>query len=189
MSKRLEGKKVAILVANGFEQSELEEPKKKLEAEGATATIVSPVEGAVKGWQHTDWGDAFPVDLPLSEARADDFDALVLPGGQMNPDNLRIDEAAIRFIGGFVDAEKPIAAICHGPWTLVEADAVRGRRMTSFPSIKTDLENAGASWVDEKVVVDKNFITSRKPDDLGAFTLALVQMLAEGEASSAARAS
>lgn len=176
----LSGKKVAILVAHGFEQVELTEPRKALTEAGARADIVSPAKGRVKGWKHDHWGDELEVDVPLAEATPDDYDALVLPGGQMNPDNLRIDDDAVAFTRAFIDAGKPVAAICHGPWTLVEADAVRGRRMTSYPSIKTDLRNAGADWVDEEVVVDGGLITSRNPDDLPAFNRTLVEAIAEG---------
>lgn len=180
MAEELRGKRVAALVDNGFEQVELTEPKKALEAAGATVDVVSPQRGKVKGWQHTKWGDEVPVDRQLDAARADDYDALLLPGGQMNPDNLRINEAAIRFIKSFVDSGKPIAAICHGPWTLIEAGAVRGRRMTSWPSLATDLRNAGARWVDETCVVDNGLVTSRKPDDLPAFNQKMIEEFAEG---------
>lgn len=176
----LSGKKVAILVAHGFEQVELTEPRKALLDAGAEAHIVSPADGKVKGWQHDHWGDELDVDVPLSEARPDAYDALVLPGGQMNPDNLRVDDRAVAFVRAFVDAGKPVAAICHGPWTLVEADAVRGRRMTSYHSIKTDLRNAGAEWVDEEVVVDQGLVTSRNPDDLPAFNRKMIEEIAEG---------
>jgi protease I len=177
----LSGKKVAILVAHGFEQVELTEPKKALEEAGAEAHIVSPVDGKVKGWQHDHWGDELDVDVRLADASADDYDALVLPGGQMNPDNLRAEEEAVSFARAFFEAGKPVAAICHGPWTLVEADVVRGRRMTSYHSIKTDLKNAGAEWVDEEVVVDQGLVTSRNPDDLPAFNAKLVEEVAEGK--------
>ncbi|MFP4623238.1 MAG: type 1 glutamine amidotransferase domain-containing protein [Gemmatimonadota bacterium] len=176
----LSGKKVAILVAHGFEQVELTEPRKALRDAGAEAHIVSPADGKVKGWQHDHWGDELDVDVPLSEATPDAYDALVLPGGQMNPDNLRVDDRAVAFVRAFVDAGKPVAAICHGPWTLVEADAVRGRRMTSYHSIKTDLRNAGAEWVDEEVVVDQGLVTSRNPDDLPAFNRKMIEEIAEG---------
>ena len=176
----LTGKKVAILVADGFEQVELTEPRKALEEAGAESHIVSPADGRVKGWKHDHWGDEMEVDVPLDRASADDYDALVLPGGQMNPDNLRVNEKAVAFARAFVEAGKPVAAICHGPWTLVEADVVRGRRMTSYPSIKTDLRNAGADWVDEEVVVDQGLVTSRNPDDLPAFNRKMVEEIAEG---------
>ena len=176
----LSGKKVAILVAHGFEQVELTEPKRALEEAGAESHIVSPVDGKVKGWQHDHWGDEMDVDVPLSEASAEDYDALVLPGGQMNPDNLRQEEAAVAFARAFFEAGKPVAAICHGPWLLVEADVVRGRRMTSYNSISTDLKNAGADWVDEEVVVDQGLVTSRNPDDIPAFNRKMVEEIAEG---------
>lgn len=180
MAEQLKGKRVAILAADGFEQSELEEPKKALEAAGAKAEIVSPAKGKVKGWKHTDWGDALPVDVPLDSARADDYDALVLPGGVMNPDKLRGMPKAIEFVRSFVQAKKPIAAICHGPWTLIDAGAVRGRQMTSWPTLRTDLENAGARWTDAEVIVDEGLVTSRKPDDLPAFTKKMIEEFAEG---------
>ena len=176
----LSGKKVAILVAHGFEQVELTEPKKALEEAGAEPHIVSPVDGKVKGWQHDHWGDEMEVDVRLSDASVADYDALVLPGGQMNPDNLRQEEAAVAFARAFFEAGKPVAAICHGPWLLVEADVVRGRRMTSYSSISTDLKNAGAEWLDEEVVVDQGLVTSRNPDDIPAFNRKMVEEIAEG---------
>jgi protease I len=180
MSVELQGKRVALLVANGFEQSELTGPKQALEAAGATALIVSPEKGEVRGWQHTDWGDPFLVDVPLESARAEDYDALVLPGGVMNPDHLRRNEWALQFVRAFYEAGKPIAAICHGPWTLIDAGIAGGLRMTSYPSLQTDLKNAGADWVDEQVVVDQGIITSRKPDDIPAFNQKLIEEIAEG---------
>jgi protease I len=180
MAQRIEGRRVAVLVDNGFEQVELEKPIKALRDAGAEAVIVSPQKEKVKGWQHTDWGDEFDVDVHLDSAHAGDFDALVLPGGQMNPDNLRMNERAVSFARGFFDAGKPVAAICHGPWLLVEADVVRGRRMTSWPSLRTDLRNAGAEWVDESVVVDSGLVTSRKPEDLPDFNRKMVEEIAEG---------
>jgi protease I len=176
----LTGKKVAILVADGFEQVELTEPRKALEEAGARTHIVSPANGKVKGWQKDHWGDEIDVDTPLDRAAPDDYDAIVIPGGQMNPDNLRADEKAVSFVRAFVDSGKPVAAICHGPWVLVEADAVRGRRMTSYFSIKTDLRNAGADWVDEEVVVDQGIVTSRNPDDIPAFNRKVIEEIAEG---------
>ncbi len=180
MSAELTGKKVAILVADGFEESELSEPKKAFEKVGAKTFIVSPKDGEVKGWSGADWGNKFTVDIPLTKASPEDFDALLLPGGVKNPDTLRIDQDAITFIKGFVDSGKPIAAICHGPWTLIEADGVRGRKMTSWPSIRTDLENAGAEWVDEEVIVDNGLVTSRKPDDIPAFVKKAIEEISEG---------
>ncbi|HYX31262.1 MAG TPA: type 1 glutamine amidotransferase domain-containing protein [Pyrinomonadaceae bacterium] len=181
MSEELRGKTVAILVADGFEQVEMTEPKAALEAAGARARIVSPADGRVKGWKHTEWGDKFHVDVKLADADCGDFDALLLPGGVINPDKLRLEEKAIDFIHGFIRAGKPIAAICHGPWTLIDAGAVRGRTMTSWPSLKTDLRNAGANWVDEEVVVDNGIVTSRKPDDIPAFNRKMIEEFAEGK--------
>mgnify|MGYP003453106806 CR=1 FL=1 len=179
-TQQLRGKKVAILVAHGFEQIELTDPKQALERAGATAHIVSPEKGEVKGWKHTQWGDTFPVDVPLADARPGDYDALLLPGGVMNPDHLRIDKDAVAFVRHFVGASKPIAAICHGPWTLIEAGGVKGKTMTSYSSIRSDLTNAGAQWVDEEVVVDRGLVTSRKPDDLAAFNKKMLEEFAEG---------
>jgi len=178
---KLEGKKVAVLVENGFEQVELTSPVERLREEGADVKIVSPVSGSVKGWQHTEWGDTFDVDVQLDGASSDDFDALVLPGGVMNPDKLRANSGAVEFIRSFYDTDKPIAAICHGPWTLIEAGVVDGKQMTSYPSIKTDLMNAGANWVDEEVVVDNGLVTSRSPKDLDAFNDKMVEEFAEGK--------
>jgi protease I len=178
--RSLEGARIAILVENGFEQSELTEPKKALEAAGAEAQIISPVEGKVKGWKHTQWGDEFRVDVPLAEARPEEYDALLLPGGVMNPDKLRINAKAVTFIKAFCDSHKPVASICHGPWTLIEAGAVRGRTMTSWPSLRTDLQNAGATWVDRDVVVDRGLVTSRKPDDIPAFNARMIEEFREG---------
>jgi len=172
----LQGMKVAILVENGFEQVELEKPRKALDDEGAETHIVSPRSGRVRGWQSKEWGDELPVDVPLDDARADDYDALLLPGGVMNPDALRWQPKAVEFVKAFFDAGKPVAVICHGPWTVIEAGAVKGRRITSWPSLKTDLENAGAHWVDEQVVVDGNMVSSRKPDDIPAFNDAMVTL-------------
>lgn len=180
MKKTLQGKSVAILAADGFEQSELLEPKKALEDAGAEVTIVSLESGKIKGWDEKDWGKSIGVDLTLDEADAADFDALQLPGGVMNPDKLRDDARAVAFVKSFFDAGKPIGAICHGPWTLIEADAVKGRRLTSYSSIRTDLENAGAQWVDEEVVTDNGLVTSRKPADLPAFNAKLIEEIAEG---------
>ena len=181
MSEKLSGKTVAILVANGFEQVELTDPKKALENAGAKTEIVSPEDDEVKGWQHTEWGDKFPVDVALDDANSDDYDALLLPGGVINPDKLRLEPKAIEFIKDFIKAGKPVAAICHGPWTLIDAEAVRGRKITSWPSLKTDLRNAGANWVDEEVVVDNGIVTSRKPDDISAFNEKMIEEFAEGK--------
>jgi protease I len=180
MNESLNGKKVAILVANGFEQSEMTEPRKALDEAGANTEIVSPEKGKVKGWQHTDWGDQFGIDCPLDNADPAKYDALLLPGGVMNPDKLRMNEKAVRFVKHFWDAGKPIAAICHGPWMLVETGIARGRRLTSYWSIKTDMKNAGAEWVDEEVVVDNGVVTSRSPADLEAFNRKMIEEIAEG---------
>lgn len=180
MANELKGKKVAILVENGFEQVELMDPRKALDQAGAQTVVVSPVEGRVKGWKFTNWGDDVAVDLPLANARADDFDALLLPGGVINPDKLRLHPEAIAFIRAFHDAKKPIAAICHGPWTLINAGAVRGRKMTSWPSLEVDLRNAGANWVNEEVVSDRGLVTSRKPDDIPAFSRKMIEEFAKG---------
>ena len=185
MSKQLQGKKVAILATDGFEQSELLEPKKALENAGAEVHVIVPSEGPAKsqkageirGWDHTDWGKSVKVDGLVKEAKPDQFDALVLPGGQMNPDVLRTDSGAVTFVRTFVESGKPVAAICHAPWLLIEADVVRGKTMTSWPSVRTDLKNAGAHWVDEPVIVDGNLITSRKPDDIPAFSQAIAEAL------------
>lgn len=180
MKAKLDGKRVAILVTQGFEQSELTGPKEALEKAGAKAEIVSPAGDKVQAWDEQDWGKSFRVDVPLKKARPDDYDALVLPGGVMNPDKLRMDKKAVDFVRAFVAAQKPIAAICHGPWTLIEAGAVEGRRVTSWPSLQTDLRNAGAEWVDEQVVVDNGLVTSRKPADLPAFNRKMLEEFAEG---------
>jgi protease I len=180
MAQQLKGKKVAILVADGFEQVELTEPKEALEEAGARTEIISPAKGKVKGWQHTEWGDEFPVDVPLDEADPENYDALLLPGGVFNPDKLRLEPRAIEFIRAVFDAGKPVAAICHGPWTLIDAGVVRGRTVTSYPSIRRDLENAGANWVDREVVVDNGLVTSRKPDDIPAFNAKMIEEFAEG---------
>ncbi len=180
MAQDLNGLKIAILVADGFEQVEMTDPKKALEQAGAQTRIVSPAKGEVKGWNHTEWGDKFPVDVPLDKADAEDYDALLLPGGVMNPDKLRMNERAVGFVKEFFNAGKPVAAICHAPWTLVEADVVRGRTVTSWPSLKTDLRNAGANWVDQEVVTDNGLVSSRKPDDIPAFNRKMIEEFAEG---------
>lgn len=180
MAGRLIGKKVAVLVANGFEQVELTKPIEAMRDEGAEVHIVSPENGKVKAWDETDWGDEFDVDVALDSASPDDYNALVLPGGVMNPDHLRTNKKAVAFARSFFEASKPVAAICHGPWLLAEADVVKGREMTSYPSIRTDLENAGANWLDQEVVVDQGFVTSRNPDDLPAFCAKVVEEIEEG---------
>lgn len=175
----LGGKTVAVLATDGFEQSELESPKRHLESLGATVHVVAPDAGKpIRGWKDGDWGRDVAVDKALSDADPDDYDALVLPGGVINPDSLRTDEAAVGFIQAFEKAGKPLAAICHGPWLLAEAGIAKGRRLTSYKSIRTDLENAGARWHDDAVVVDRGVITSRDPDDLPAFNDALAKAVA-----------
>jgi len=180
MANKLDGLKVAILATDGFEQSELFEPRKALEEAGASVSIVSLESGEIKGWKEKNWGDSIAVDLTVDEANAEDFDALQLPGGVMNPDKLRMNDQAVSFIKSFFEAGKPVAAICHAPWTLVEADVVRGRTVTSWASLRTDLENAGAKWVDQEVVVDNGLVTSRKPQDIPAFNRKMIEEFAEG---------
>jgi protease I len=175
MEKRLLHVRIAVLATDGFEQSELEEPVRAYREEGAEVHIVSPKAGSIRGWKHKDWGTEVKVDLELSKAKSADFDALHLPGGVINPDLLRMDPQAVEFVREFLRENKPIGAICHGPWTLIEADAVRGRTMTSWPSLKTDLRNAGAYWVDRETVEDRGLITSRKPDDIPAYIEKTVQ--------------
>ncbi|OYV38393.1 MAG: peptidase C56 [Rhodospirillales bacterium 20-64-7] len=170
-------RKIAVLATDGFEQAELTEPVKALRAEGAQVTIISPKPGEIQGMIMHDKGDKTKVELALSQARPAEFDALVLPGGVANPDALRVNREAVAFVKHFVSAGKPIAAICHGPWTLVETEALKGRKVTSWPSLKTDLKNAGADWVDQEVVVDGNFVFSRKPDDIPAFNREFIAML------------
>lgn len=179
--EKLNGKKVAILVEDGFEQIELTSPKQALEEAGAETQIISPKRDKVKGWDHKQWGQEFPVDVMIDQANANDYDALLLPGGVMNPDKLRTSEPAMQFVRTFFAQGKPVAAICHGPWALVEADVVKGRKVTSYKSIQTDLKNAGANWVDQEVVVDQGLVTSRTPDDLPAFNRKMVEEFAEGQ--------
>jgi protease I len=176
-------KKIAVLATDGFEQAELTEPVKALRAAGATVTIIAPQGGEIQGMKHHEKGDKTKVDLELGKAHAADFDGLVLPGGVANPDTLRVNKEAVAFIEHFVTAKKPIAAVCHGPWTLIEANAVRGKKVTSWPSLRTDLKNAGATWVDQEVVVDGNLVTSRKPDDLPAFNREFLALLGKQTAS------
>jgi protease I len=180
MSSELRGKKIAILATDGFEQAELIEPRKALNNAGATTVVIAPKNGEIKGWNKKDWGQPVKVDMPLADANANDFDALVLPGGVMNPDNLRMDPAAVNFVRQFVATGRTVAAICHGPWTLVEAGALRGKTVTSWPSLKTDIKNAGAAWVDQAVVTDGQFIFSRKPDDIPAFNKAIMEAVMHG---------
>jgi protease I len=180
MSQELDGKKVAILVADGFEQVELTGPRQALMEAGAVTELVSPVHGSVQGNHHDLKGDKFSVDVSLKSADAANYDALLLPGGVMNPDTLRINKTAVSFIKSFVDAGKPIAAICHGPWTLIETGVVRGKTMTSWPSLQTDLRNAGATWVDQEVVVCHGLVTSRNPNDIPAFNRKMIEEFAKG---------
>src|SRR5918995_2805884 len=180
MSEQLKGKRIAALVANGFEQIELIEPRKALEGEGAVVEVVSPESDRIRGWNHREWGEEVPVDRALDQACPADYDALLLPGGVMNPDRLRTNPQAVQLVKLFFDSGKPIAVICHGPWTLIEADVVRGVRITSYPSVKTDLRNAGAEWVDQEVVVDRGIVSSRRPDDLPAFNRKMIEEFAEG---------
>jgi protease I len=172
--------RVAIVVTEGFEHVEMTEPRKALEQAGFTCEIVSPKEGSVRSWKMTEWGDEFPVDVPVAQARADNYCALLLPGGVMNPDKLRRDESVLNFVRDFFNAGKPVAAICHAPWTLIDAGLVRNRRLTSWPSLQTDLRNAGADWVDQEVVVDHGLVTSRKPDDIPAFNQKMIEEFREG---------
>jgi protease I len=176
----LRGIKVAILIDNGFEQVEMTEPRKALEDAGAEARIVSPQADRVRGWKSKEWGNTFPVQDKLDQAQPNQFDALLLPGGVINPDSLRIQPNAVAFVKAFFDAHKPVAAICHGPWTIIEADAARGRKIASWPSLKTDLRNAGAQWVDQEVVVDNGLVSSRKPDDLPAFNREMIRLFGQG---------
>jgi protease I len=180
MANTLQGKTIAILATDGFEQVELEKPKKALEEAGAKTQVVSPMENKIKGWNMKDWGNEVKVDVPLKSAKPDQYDALLLPGGVMNPDKLRMDPDAVRFVKSFFEANKPVAAICHGPWMLVETNEVRGRTVTSWPSLKTDIKNAGGTWVDKEVVVSNGVVTSRKPDDIPAFNREMIELFAKG---------
>lgn len=183
-TQSLRGLKIAILATDGFEQSELTEPRQALRDAGADTEIVSPKPGKLRGWKLKDWGDEVGVDQGLEDADPKDYDALVLPGGVLNPDALRMQPRAVAFVKAFFDAGKPVAAICHGPWTVVECGAAHGRRMTSWPSLKTDIRNAGGEWVDEEVVVDGNLITSRKPDDIPAFNREILEMFSHSRPES-----
>jgi len=180
MTQRLEGKRIAFLATDGVEQSELEQPWHELQKAGAKVELLSVHKGAIQAVRHMDKGDTFEVDRLVSEADASDYDGLVLPGGVMNPDTLRANDKAVSFVRQFFEQSKPVAAICHGPWTLVEAGVVRGRTITSWPSLKTDIENAGGTWIDEEVHVDDGLVTSRKPDDLPAFSAKAIDEFAEG---------
>src|SRR5215813_10156236 len=181
MQQTLKGKRVAILATDGFEQVELTEPKKLLEQAGAMTEVIAPQAGEIRRWKMKNWGDSVAVDKTLNNAKPGDYDALVLPGGVANPDHLRMDEKAVRFVKDFAESRKPVAAICHGSWTLIEAGVVKGHTLTSWPSLKTDLRNAGANWVDKEVVMDGNFITSRKPDDIPAFSKKVIEEIADGK--------
>jgi protease I len=179
----LKGKRVAILATDGFEQSELLEPRRALDAAGAATVVIAPKAGSIAGWRHGAWGETVAVDLTLDKAQADDYDALMLPGGVMNPDRLRTDKAAVAFVRAFFDSEKPVAAICHAPIMLIEADVLHDRRLTSWPSLQTDIRNAGGRWTDEEVVVDRGLVTSRKPEDIPAFNRQMIAAIAEGAPS------
>ncbi len=178
----LKGLKVAILVTDGFEQIELTDPRQALDRAGAETRIVSPKDGKVRGWKFTEWGDEFPVDVKLDQAEPGDFDALLLPGGVLNPDKLRMQPKAVAFVKSFFEAQKPVAAICHGPWTIIEAGCAKGRKIASWPSLKTDLGNAGAEWMDREAVLDGNLVSSRKPDDIPAFNKAMIGLFARHSA-------
>jgi protease I len=180
LAGELKNTRVAALVDNGFEQVELTEPMKALEQAGASVDVVSPQQSKVKGWNHTKWGDEVNVDVTLDFASADKYDALLLPGGVINPDKLRINPKAVQFVRAFVNSGRPIAAICHGPWTLIEAGGVKGRKVTSWPSLRSDLTNAGANWVDQECVTDNGLVTSRKPEDIPAFNRKMIEEFAEG---------
>ena len=180
MPQPLTGMRIAILATDGVEQVELLKPREALQQAGAQTDVIAPKEGSIKGWNHTEWGQQIPVDRPLSQATASNYDALMLPGGVMNPDHLRQDRKAVQFVKAFFDAHKPVAAICHAPWMLVEANVLEGRRVTSWPSLETDIRNAGGFWVDEPVVVDNGLVTSRKPDDIPAFNEQMVATMAQG---------
>ncbi|MGA8620024.1 MAG: type 1 glutamine amidotransferase domain-containing protein [Candidatus Sulfotelmatobacter sp.] len=184
MANTLSGKTIAILATDGFEQSELVKPKKALEEAGARTQVVSPKENKIKGWDVKNWGDDVAVDVVLKSADPANYDALLLPGGVMNPDQLRMIPEAVNFVKRFFDEGKPVAAICHGPWMLVEADAVRGRTVTSWPSLKTDIRNAGGTWVDEEVIFSNGVVTSRKPDDIPAFNREIIALFSKGTAAS-----
>ena len=179
----LQGMKIAILTTDGFEQAELTEPRNALDGAGAETEIVSPKQGKVRGWKTKDWGDEFTVDRALDEADAEDYDGLLLPGGVINADSLRMQPGAVAFVKAFFESGKPVGVICHAPWTLIEAGAARGHRLTSWPSLKTDLTNAGAEWVDQEVVVDGQLVTSRKPDDIPAFNRELTRLLGQSRAT------
>jgi deglycase len=177
---KLNGKRIAFLATDGVEEVELTEPRKAVTDAGAEVDLISLKKGEFQGFEHLDKDETFTADKAVADANADDYDGLVLPGGVANPDFLRTDKDAVRFVRSFIEAKKPVGAICHGPWTLVEADVIKGRTLTSWPSLQTDIRNAGATWVDEEVVVDQGLVTSRKPDDLPAFCAKIVEEFAEG---------
>ena len=181
MAQKLDGCRVAIVATDGVEQIELTEPLEAVKTEGAEVDLISLKKGEFQGFEHLDKADTFTADKAAADANADEYDGLVLPGGVANPDFLRGDEDAVRFVRSFIEAKKPVGAICHGPWTLVEADVIKGRTLTSWPSLQTDIRNAGATWVDEEVHVDQGLVTSRKPDDLPAFNAKIVEEFCEGE--------
>jgi protease I len=182
MADRLKGKKIAILVEEGFEQVELTKPLQALKDEGAEAHIISPNKNSeIKAWNHTDWGETVKVDKKLSDVKAEEYHGLLLPGGVMNPDNLRSNKDAVSFVNHFMESGKPVAAICHAPWTLIETGKLKGRKVTSYHTLKTDLKNAGAEWVDQEVVVDQGLVTSRNPDDIPAFNKKMIEEFAEGK--------
>jgi protease I len=180
-AQQLQGIRVAILATDGVERVELIEPRKALDAAGARTVVVSPKTGSIKGWDHDHWGESIGVDQSLDDARVDEFDALMLPGGVMNADHLRQNKRAVDFVEAFFQAGKPVAAICHAPWMLVEADVIHGRTLTSWPSLQTDISNAGADWVDREVVTDEGLVTSRKPDDIPAFNRKMIEEFSEGK--------
>jgi protease I len=180
MAEQLKGKRILILATNGFEQSELEVPRDRLKAAGAEVDVVSPESGEIRGWDKKDWGRAVKIDKPLSSAKAGDYDAIVLPGGQINPDLLRVNKDALGLIKAFYEAGKTVAAVCHAPWLLVETGIAKGRRMTSYHSIRTDVINAGARWEDSEVVTDEGIVTSRNPGDLEAFSAKIIEEVREG---------
>ncbi|MGH9583075.1 MAG: type 1 glutamine amidotransferase domain-containing protein [Bryobacteraceae bacterium] len=181
MSESLKSKRIAILVTDGFEYVELTEPRKALDEAGAKTEVVAPKDGKVRGWNHTDWGESINVDIKLEAAEPVNYDALLLPGGVMNPDRLRQNPEAVRFVQAFFRDRKPVAAICHGPWMLVEADVVRGRDLTSWPSLQTDIRNAGGNWTDREVITDRGLVTSRKPADIPAFSRKMIEGFSEGK--------
>jgi protease I len=189
MPNNLQGKTIAILATDGFEQAELTKPRKALEEAGARTQVISPTGKTIKGWDNKDWGDEVSVDVPLKSADPSQYEALLLPGGIMNPDHLRMDPEAVRFVKQFFQQAKPVAAICHGPWMLVEAGAVRGRTITSWPSLKTDIRNAGGTWVDEEVVLSNGVVTSRKPEDIPAFNREMIDLFSKGAHTSGKKGS